>query len=608
MGNKQSKSNTESQRKSANSIPRKLIQLLKQTKINQDDINIAIKIAQESNNITLKNPLVVIILPIYADNTLPLLPNQDANIVIVPYKTHADIMLQVRSIVKQLADKYDTADALIFMLICVISVHRNKPQLYYDQNEKDRHIELLKQDIKNSIKNRLPESHHEIPIIWNYSKCLTFNAKTDAMPSRNHVSSSITNISSIELEQTIKSSVTSVTKTDECETETATVTHGPFHVDKQMYKNEEDDLEREEQKIECSDRSNDSSYVMKSKIRADIEHVAYQQQYSSINISQELSVSIVPQIIKEQITHVYSHMIKSTALQKDACFDTSDGMINIFNYGFHHKKTNQQLYLIAKRYTGNRNFKWKMIDKLFNDSDIRDEFGISTEKLPKLWRLKSQFSKELIIKHKNEIQCVINKHFEDIANKTNWTSVHIYNIKANTKRWTLSLTRKLFAAKLIQSKTSEYNIVPIIMKATNNISDNTHEVEFVQILRIRCKHDVDIGISYIYDPVTNTVKVRGIHLDQAFILSQHQLLLPDHQCSCLKEFSTNADHLLIANPDVHRNNMNRYKTKCNEQTQLIKKKDKIIKVAQMNWKKTTDALLLLRAKAQSVNEKSSSNV
>eukprot|EP01084_Bolivina_argentea_P207318 353735_1 len=82
------------------------------------------------------------------------------------------------------------------------------------------------------------------------------------------------------------------------------------------------------------------------------ETVTYKQQYSSIKIPRDVCDKISNQI-KENIPHLYSHILKSTTLNEHKNGKT----IQIFNCGFHHKVTNEPLYLAAEPYT-QFNYKW----------------------------------------------------------------------------------------------------------------------------------------------------------------------------------------------------------------------------------------------------------
>eukprot|EP01084_Bolivina_argentea_P207319 353736_1 len=111
------------------------------------------------------------------------------------------------------------------------------------------------------------------------------------------------------------------------------------------------------------------------------ETVTYKQQYSSIKIPRDVCDKISNQI-KEKIHYLYSHILKSTTLNENNEFIIqNDKTIRIFNCGFHHKITNETLYLVAEPFN-QFNYQWKVMKNIFTANDIMNEFNITADKLP----------------------------------------------------------------------------------------------------------------------------------------------------------------------------------------------------------------------------------
>eukprot|EP01084_Bolivina_argentea_P149484 261139_1 len=197
----------------------------------------------------------------------------------------------------------------------------------------------------------------------------------------------------------------------------------------------------------------------------------------------------------------------------------------------------------------------------FTAKNIEKRFNISAEQLPKFFASEPQIQTEL-----QRQECVAmliqnRKCFENIINKTKWqkrAKINIYNKRNNTNRKTLSFSKPEFVNKLKQAYDYSSRVIPIVMPDASS-GDNSHHIEFVQIMRIQS--GCDIGLSYRYDEIKNKILPCGIHLDGEFIRSQHQLLVPNDECVILDSFISNIDYLTIGNPDYFENVMHRYKNK-----------------------------------------------
>eukprot|EP01084_Bolivina_argentea_P267577 454234_1 len=297
--------------------------------------------------------------------------------------------------------------------------------------------------------------------------------------------------------------------------------------------------------------------------------------------------------------YIHSFMMKVSSLHNNNQVSDRFGTpIQIFNYGFHDINTDKILYFVAKRVLNpckERNYKWKLFEKIYNSHDIESEFGISKDKLPILWKIRPYFTKQLYRKI-----TVINlikdaKYIQELINNTAWhkkTEMPIYNKHENRKRITYSIEKKDFINELIEfmSHNNDINITPVLIRNKNDIG---HHVEFMQIISIKYKREkcnIALSYEYEYELGKHSIKIVGIYLDKCFIISQHQLISDCRECKCFDHFKSNIDCLTIGNPDYFENNMNRYKIETDKHKQrnkqLIKqlntKRFQLTKVSNVN--------------------------
>eukprot|EP01084_Bolivina_argentea_P101632 182172_1 len=295
------------------------------------------------------------------------------------------------------------------------------------------------------------------------------------------------------------------------------------------------------------------------KIKALIETKMYKQQLSSIQIPRECSRKISSQI-SQQIPHLFKHMIKSSCLQNSIVITHPEKLtkFRVFNFGFTQKNTGETMYCVASE-NNERGFQWKIIDKLYTENDIKDEFDVSINNFSNQMdrinvSINSQIEKELTRQQK-VANFLSNEECFDIIKKWQWTKTHIYNKKNNERRVTLSLSKNEFLKllELSMSNTSDI-IIPFLMP-----DDQGHHIEFAHIISLH--KNCDVCISYRYSEELNQIEAVGIHLDGEFIKSQHQLLFPDSQCDALNNFTSDFDYLIIGNADEYLNQMNIWKQK-----------------------------------------------
>eukprot|EP01084_Bolivina_argentea_P146814 256974_1 len=304
---------------------------------------------------------------------------------------------------------------------------------------------------------------------------------------------------------------------------------------------------------------NDGTIQCKQKITSTFDNSAYQKQYSALKISVE-AINKISSRIRENMYHLYNHIIKCMAmqLQQDNEFALkNDIKIKIILFGVHDKTTNEPLYCVAEA-CNISNYKWRLLERPFTANDIKSEFNIACEQI-----LHADFQPQL--KYPEKIKYLMQNEIDmkALINQTKWTkNIPIYNKKSNVKRTTLSLTKQAFIKQFNQHMTcDEYRyghdqeLIPFLMPAA---VDQIHEIQFVQVVKLQ---KTDIFVAFKYEEQSNSIKVIGIHLDPAFILSQHQLLFPGDKCDILDYFRCVYDHLTIGNPDLYENNMKRYKNK-----------------------------------------------
>eukprot|EP01084_Bolivina_argentea_P000916 1673_1 len=312
---------------------------------------------------------------------------------------------------------------------------------------------------------------------------------------------------------------------------------------------------------------------LRRKTNRRYDETAMYQQYSSVKVSRDVCNAISNQI-NENVVHLYSHIIKSTTLNENNEFMIqNDKTIRIFNCGFHHKITNETLYLVAEPYN-QFNYQWKIMKNMFTANDIMNQFNITADKLPNSYESNSDIKIQLS-KQKDIINFIETPQFyKFVTNSTPWIKrdkIPIYNIKNNKNRITLSLSKQQFLKQVNNAVSNTSfngnNVIPILMKNNN---DNDHHVEYVQIVNIQ--PGCDIGIAYIFDE-NKQIKVAGIHIDAEFIRSQYELLFPGNKCDILDHFTCVYDHLTIGNPDLYKNGMERYekiyKNKCEKVTNFM---------------------------------------
>merc|ERR1712176_897219 len=229
----------------------------------------------------------------------------------------------------------------------------------------------------------------------------------------------------------------------------------------------------------------------------------------------------------------------------------NDGEICIVNLDLYHKnKEKEPLYLVSKIIENtkkNRNHKWKTDNNLWTQNEIESKYKISKNNLPKSSRLSNKFLFE--INNINEIEKIFSKK-KEIFTKTKWHKLHVFNIKNNKRRITISITKTEFisALKEFVNNDNDHKLIPIIM--FNN--KQKYQIHYVHIVRIM---DNDIGISYIYNSETKKITATGIHLDKKQLLKQHELVSPKHMkdCHCFDGFTSIITDLYIGNPDDDKN-------------------------------------------------------
>ena len=318
----------------------------------------------------------------------------------------------------------------------------------------------------------------------------------------------------------------------------------------------------------------------------------------NLQISKNLTEIIIPNKICEYIDDIYRYMDKITAIH---CYDNNikllnidgdnnrldDNNIMIINYGFHDKEnSNKILYCIAeKQDTSNgkaRGYKWRLINRLFTDIQIKNEYNISSkELLPKSFRNKLSF--KLLLKQEIKIKKLLfcDKDCFDMIQNCNWHRLDIYNRINNKRRMTLSMTKPEFIKCITDyyTKICNHNLINLIPILLFDNDENKYLIEFIWIINI--ENNINIGIGLRYDSINNRLKVGGIHLDSQYIRNQHQLIDPYHNCHCLDSFQTNISDLKIGNPDDNLNKIKYYKQQITELT-LYKEFLKNILKAQPN--------------------------
>merc|ERR1712228_1163766 len=97
-----------------------------------------------------------------------------------------------------------------------------------------------------------------------------------------------------------------------------------------------------------------------------------------------------------------------------------------------------------------------------------------------------------------------------------------------------------------------------------NCDLNEYWIEYVWIITI--DNNISIGISFRYNKQYG-VRVNGIHLDKEYLINQHELVMPNHNCKCFQGFNSHISDLKIGNPDDLQNKINYYRQVIEELTE-----------------------------------------
>lgn len=289
----------------------------------------------------------------------------------------------------------------------------------------------------------------------------------------------------------------------------------------------------------------------------------------NIQISKQLTEEIVPCSIQQYILNLYSFMDKLSAMRyfpdvrNNSNSSTSNwGNIEIFNYGFTQKHNNNEaggrktvLYTVAEHQDMNhhksRGYGLKMINRLFTASEIISKYNLSINDLP------------ISIYDTNKYKTMLNDEWKiksvlmDITQRTDllkqcqWHKINIFKRINNKRRMTLSCTKPEFIVKVINFSdksvgSNDINLIPIILF---NENERDFVIEWCWIIRIEWNQSIDIAVSFRFDDHNNCVKIKSIHLDRDYLLEQHQMASPNHDCHCFDQFNSYIDDLAIGNPD-----------------------------------------------------------
>ena len=308
-----------------------------------------------------------------------------------------------------------------------------------------------------------------------------------------------------------------------------------------------------------------------------------QRARGNIQISKQLTEEIIPSLIQQHIINLYSFMDKLSAMRyfpdtrNNEIMSNNWGNIEIFNYGFIEKdnknNTNSMLFAVAEHQDMNhhksRGYGLKMINRLFTASDIMNKYNVSINDLP------------ISIYDTNKYKTMLNDEWKiksvlmDITKRTNlikqcqWHKINIFKRINNKRRMTLSCTKPEFILKVInfsnklqQESVNNFghegynansrpnngiNLIPIILF---NENERDFVIEWCWIIRIECNpNNIDIAVSFRFDDHNNCVKIKSIHLDRDYLLEQHQMASPNHDCHCFDQFNSYIDDLAVGNPD-----------------------------------------------------------
>merc|ERR1719242_588585 len=289
---------------------------------------------------------------------------------------------------------------------------------------------------------------------------------------------------------------------------------------------------------------------------------ALRRAQGNIQISKSLTESIVPSMIAEPISNVYSYMDRACVLSMGHDLERGE-RIKVVNYDWHCKRTGQILYCVMERQdlsaNKSRGYKYKMVNRLFTASELLKEYNVRKEEGPGSWRQTEQFRSELAAGEM--IERILQEPTERrrLIDSCQWHKVEIHKRQNNKRRLTLSLTKPQFMKQGaeqtldVMDNVHDVQLVPILMF---NSETEARWIEHVWIVSI--EEGVSIGIALRNDGLHGGLRVTGIHLDGDYLRQQHELVVPGHPCRCLDAFSSHISDLRIGNPDDLQNKINYY--------------------------------------------------
>ena len=262
----------------------------------------------------------------------------------------------------------------------------------------------------------------------------------------------------------------------------------------------------------------------------------------TVQISKNMTTQIIPSAVKENISNLFYFMDKSMAFRENKK-EIDNGKLIVINFGFHDKLTSEILYcVIRKNEMTKSKYRWAMMDRLFSEEQIFDEFelNISPNQLPKSKIFDAKIGQTNKIKNILKTQSM-----KRIFGKVQWHKIPIHSTVNNKHRKILYLTKKEFINRVTKCNkfNNRVNVIPIM--------NRQHCVEHVYIVEI--DYNVQIGVSIKLKLPKSSLQVIGIHLNKQFILNQHQLASPHHECHCLDDFVSDIDDIKIGNVDLEKN-------------------------------------------------------
>jgi len=313
----------------------------------------------------------------------------------------------------------------------------------------------------------------------------------------------------------------------------------------------------------------------------------------NIQISKQLTEEIIPCSIAQYITNLYSFMDKLSAMRyfpdkaqsQQSQSSNNWGNIEIFNYGFLQKEGKVVLFAVAEHQDINhhksRGYGLKMINRLFTASELMSKYNLNLYDLP------------ISIYDTNKYKSMLNDKWKiksilmDISSRTNllkqcqWHKINIFKRINNKRRMTLSCTKPEFIIKVVNFSNkigvnNDINLIPIILF---NETDRDFVIEWCWIIRIEWNPNIDIAVSFRFDDHNNCAKIKSIHLDKDYLMDQHQMALPNHDCHCFDHFNSYIDDLAVGNPDDLKNKINYYLQVIDDLKQYKQDMDKLKDIA-----------------------------